>query len=303
MNSDMRRRDFLTTAATTAGIITAGGVTSSALAANSLGSAGDIISLGTKTGLKASRLGAGTGMKGWMRASNQTRLGEKGFSDLINYAYDRGVRLYDSADIYGSGPFLGRALKGKPRDSYFLVSKIWLYERGTPEDERPEASVYIERFLKEFQTDYIDLVQIHCTREGNWPEKFSSHMEGLEKCKQKGMIRAHGTSCHSIPALEAAAAEPWVDVVHARVNPFGHRTDGTMDEVMPILRRIHDAGKGIIGMKLVGEGAFDQEKRDKTLDFVMECGVVDTMIVGYESKEQVDAFVDSVQKRLDAKKA
>jgi len=303
MKNDVRRRDFLTTAATTAGVIAAGGVASTASAAESNASSGDIVPLGSKTGLKATRIGAGTGMGGWMRASNQTRLGEKAFSELINYEYDKGVRLFDSADIYGSGPFLGRALKGKPRDSYFLVSKIWYYGRGTPEDERPEPSVYIERFLKEFQTDYIDLVQIHCTREGNWPELFSSQMEGLAKMKEKGLIRAHGTSCHSIPALEAAAKEPWVDVVHARINPFEHRTDGPMDKVLPILRRIHDQGKGIIGMKLVGEGSFDQEKRDKALDFVMGTGLIDTMIVGFEDTDQVDQFVGSVQKRLDARKA
>ena len=115
------------------------------------------------------------------------------------------------------------------------------------------------------------------------------------------MIRAHGVSIHSLAALERVVDEPWVDVVHARVNPYAARTDGPMEKVVPILQRIHAAGKGIIGMKLVGEGTFDAEKREKTLKYVMGLGCVDAMVVGFEKIEHIDEFKGGVQRALVVK--
>ena len=241
--------------------------------------------------IRAPLLGIGTGMKGGNRSNALLRAGEQHFLDTIRLAYDEGVRLFDLADMYGSHQPVAKALKGRPRDSFILVSKIWLHPKGgLPESEpRLDANLAVERFLKELETDYVDLVQLHCQTDAQWTDKMRRQMDLLEACKQKGQIRAHGCSCHSIAALEAAAADPWVDVVHTRINPWGVKMDGPADQVVPVLRRIHAAGKGIIGMKLVGEGAFkgDDAKINESLNFALNLGCIDAMIVGFESPAEL----------------
>ncbi len=291
------RREFLGAAvAGTAGMLLAERL---AIAAPSSPDATALVPLGKH--LKVPRLGFGTGMKGYLRQTNQTRLGEEAFGRLLHYCYDQNIRLFDMADLYGTHPYVARAMKGKPRDSYTLVTKLWFQPKGLPEPERPDADVCVARFLKELGTDYIDLVQIHCQTSAKWPEEMRKQMDLLDDLKRKGMIRAHGVSIHSLAALERVADEPWVDVVHARVNPYASRTDGPMEKVAPILNRIHAAGKGIIGMKLVGEGTFDAEKREKTLKYVMGLGCVDAMIVGFEKVEHVDEFKSGAERVLAAK--
>ena len=140
--------------------------------------------------LKVTRLGFGTGMAGGNRQSNQTRLGPQKFERLLQYAYDQGVRLFDMADLYGTHRYVGRALRGKARDSYALVTKIWLHPGGLPERERPEADVCLGRFLKEFGTDYFDVVQIHCLTSGRWPQEMRRQMDLLAQRKEKGDLRA-----------------------------------------------------------------------------------------------------------------
>jgi aryl-alcohol dehydrogenase-like predicted oxidoreductase len=248
--------------------------------------------------LKVTRLGFGTGMAGGKRQSNQTRLGPEKFERLLQYAYDHGVRLFDMADLYGTHRYVARALRGKPRDSYTLVTKIWSHPGGLPERERPDADVCLRRFLKEFGTDYFDVVQLHCMTSGKWPQEMRKQMDLLAERKQKGDLRAHGASIHSIKALQAAAREPWVDVIHARVNMYQSRTDGPMAKVVSILEQVHAAGKGIIAMKLNGEGTFDARQRAANLRFVMGLGCIDAMVVGFEKIEHIDEFRAGVKEQL-----
>ena len=251
-----------------------------------------------KTGIKVSRLCLGTGMKGWKRESNQTRLGKEKFSTLIRGAYDRGIRVFDTADLYGSHPYIIPALKGIPRDKFTIISKIWWRPDGLPEKDRPDADVVIPRFLKEFGSDYIDIVLLHCCTVGGWPKELQKQMDILDKFKQKGVIRAHGVSCHSMTALETAAAEPWVDSVNLRINPFGMSMDGPPEKVVPIIKRIHDAGKGVVGMKIVGEGRLrtDPAKRQESIKFALQSGIVDILNVGFESTDEIDDFTAMVRK-------
>ncbi|NQU24739.1 MAG: aldo/keto reductase [Candidatus Nealsonbacteria bacterium] len=303
----IHRREFLSTAAaSTAGVLLAG---NAVVAAEQKAAPADIdptasVPLG-KT-LNACRISCGTGMGGGGRQTNQTRLGKEKFEALLNYAYDHGIRQFDMADMYGTHPYVGRVLEGKPRDKVQLVSKIWTRRGGLPEPERPLADVLVKRFLKELQTDYIDVLQIHCMTDADWNEKERRQMDAMEKLKEQGLIRAHGVSVHSLEALKTAAKESWVDVVHARINPFGHRTDVGADEivdkVVPVLEQIHAAGKGIIGMKLIGEGKFDPQQRKAALKFVMELGSVDCMTIGFEQTAQIDEFLANVRQRLTAKR-
>ena len=251
-----------------------------------------------KTDLKFSRITMGTGSHGGNRESNQTREGRDVFQKLLRDAHDRGVRTYDLADLYGSHSYLPPALDGIPRDQYHLISKIWWNDGGIPEPERPAADVVVARFLKELKTDYIDLLLLHCVTAADWPEQLRSQMELLSKLKAQGKIRALGVSCHSIAALEAAAAEPWVESVHTRINPYGMSMDGSAAQVVPVLKKLHAAGKGVIGMKLIGEGRLrnDDARRDESVKFVLGLGCVDVLNVGFEKVEEIDDFAARVRK-------
>ncbi|MBN1816179.1 MAG: aldo/keto reductase [Sedimentisphaerales bacterium] len=246
-----------------------------------------------KTGIKMSRLCLGTGMRGGGRQSNHTRLGKEKFEALIRYAYEHGVRVFDLADLYGTHPYVIPALKNIPRKNYTIISKIWFRDGGLGDiSERPGAEAVVSRFLKEMNTDYIDLLLLHCVTSGKWNQELSSYMNDMAKLKQKGAIRAVGVSCHSLEALKTAAAEPWVDSVHTRINAYGTKMDGKVEDVVPVIRQIHDAGKGVVGMKLIGEGEFrnDDEKKDKSIHFVMDLGKVDILNVGFEKPEEIDDF-------------
>lgn len=253
-----------------------------------------------KTGLTLSRVGLGTGMNGVNRASNQTRLGEGAFNALVRGCLDRGINWFDTADTYGSHPFLRNALSLFNRSQYTLVTKIWCRREGAPSpvDEREDAEKIVERFLKELGTDTLDLVLLHCMTEPDWPEAFEKHMTLLAKLKAKGVIRAHGVSCHSLEALQTAATEPWVDSIHERINPYGVTMDGLPEKVVPLLQTAHEAGKGIIGMKIIGAGAFrDSEiKRNHSIEFVMNLPCVDAVTVGFESLAEVDDFEERLKK-------
>jgi predicted aldo/keto reductase-like oxidoreductase len=156
----------------------------------------------------------------------------------------------------------------------------------------------IERFLKEIGTDYLDLVLLHCVESGKWTQELRKQMEIMAKLKDKGVIRAHGVSCHSLAALEAAVTEPWVDSVHTRINPYGMSMDGPPEKVAPVLKSLHAAGKGVVGMKIIGEGRLrnDDEKRDESARYVLGLGCVDVLNIGFEKVEEIDDFAARVRK-------
>lgn len=257
----------------------------------------EMVPLG-RTGMKMSRFCMGTGVKGGNRESNHTRMGQEKFSALIRGGYERGVRCFDLADLYGTHPYLSPALAGIPRDQYQVVTKIWFRPGGIPDKERPDADVVVKRFLKEIGTDYLDLVLLHCVVSPTWPEELKKQMDLLAELKQKGAIRAHGVSCHSLVALEAAAKESWVDSVHARINPYGMSMDDKPEKVVPVLKQIHAAGKGVVGMKIIGEGRLrdDDEKRNETARYVLGLGCVDVLNIGFEKVEEIDDFATRVRK-------
>jgi len=294
----IKRREFLKrSAAGVGGMFLATGLAESAKPEAVKFDPYETVPLG-KSKLKVSRVCMGTGSKGGHRESNQTRLGKENLEALIKGAYERGVRLFDLADLYGSHPYLIPALKDIPRSDYAIVTKIWWAPGGIPDKERPDADVVVRRFLKELGTDYIDLVLLHCVTSAKWPEELSKQMEILAKFKQQGTIRAHGVSCHSVEALEAAASEPWVDSVHARINPYGMSMDKPPDKVPAVLKQIHDAGKGVVGMKIIGEGRLrnDDERRDESVRYALGLGYVDVLNVGFEKEEEIDDLAARVRK-------
>lgn len=282
MTPPVNRRDFLAqaTAATTALAATA--TPARAARANLPKSATDTVVLG-KSGIKTSLVGMGTGSVGTGQASNQTRLGVKEFTRVVRYAFDHGVRLFDVADQYGSHTYLREALKGIPRDQYVIQTK-------THATDLPNCRSHLERYRMELGVDYIDIVLLHCMTKRDWPTEYQGAMEYLIQAKEEKIIRAHGTSCHGMDPLGTSARNSFVEVDLARINPEGVIMDDRKpDEVASRLEEMHNAGKGVIGMKIFGEGRFKEpERRDASLRFVLGLGSVNAFIIGFESPAQVD---------------
>lgn len=255
-----------------------------------------------KTGLKMTKVGLGTGINASRRESAHTRMGQEAFTKVARGCLDRGMNWFDTADLYGSHGLLRNALAGVPRDTYLLVSKIWLRPGGIPEpqDQRPDADKVVERFLKELGTDCIDLVLLHCLVESDWNSRYEKQMSLLTDLKQKGVIRAHGVSCHSLEAFKRAAEEPWVDSIHERVNPYGVQMDDTPEKVVPVFEKAHDNGKGTVGMKIMGAGNFSDSdmKRDHSIEYAFNLPCLNVMTVGFESLTQVDDFESRVKKAV-----
>jgi len=294
---NISRRQFVATVAAGAGTVILG-KTAFAETASSLPASYDPFSTVTlgKTGIKTTLLGMGTGYSGYNRSSNITRAGVA--ESLIRTAYEKGIRYFDCADSYGTHPFTKAALNDIPRENYVLGTKMWITQGGIPENEKGFPEVVIDRFRCELNTDYLDLVQLHCMTEGDWTEKYKRHMDELENLKAKKVIRAHGVSVHSFEALEAAAASPWVDVIHVRINPFGENMDKKdASLVVPVIEKFHKAGKGVIGMKLIGGGRLkdDPSKIDESLRFVLGLGTVDMLIIGFEKPEHIDDYIRRIR--------
>ena len=254
-----------------------------------------------KSGLETTLIGYGTGVNATNRSAALTRQDHKESLAALRHAYDRGIRMYDTADAYGTHQIVAEAMKTMDRNEIMLSTKMWVKGGGIPERERPDADVVVERFRKELNTDYIDLVQLHMMTDSNWTDTWKKQMDILENLKSKGIIRAHGTSVHSLDGMRAAAESPWVDVVHVRINPYGIAMDKPEpEEVVDVIHKLHAAGKGVIGMKLIGAGQYgkDNEKIDNALKFVVGLGSVDMMIVGFEHKDQIDNYLGRVEKTL-----
>lgn len=238
----------------------------------------DTVVLG-KTGIRTSRLAMGTGTVGFGGSSNQTRAGS--LTRLLRTGYDRGLTLFDTADSYGSHPEVAEAVSKLPRDKVVLMTKC---------DERDpkQAKADIDRYRRELKTDYIDILLVHCVTEGDWTTRYRGVMDVFSEAKQKGIIKAHGVSCHSIEALRAAAASPWVDVDLVRLNPVGAHMDADPQTVISVIKQMRAQGKGIIGMKILGQGAM-RKRQDEAIRFALGTGVLDAFTIGAESDgEQSD---------------
>ncbi|MHC4743229.1 MAG: aldo/keto reductase [Planctomycetota bacterium] len=298
----MKRRDFLAKSIVGATSCLLGtGLASVAEQTNGYYDPGQRVLLG-RTRIKVSRVGLGTGMRGGGRQSNHTRMGHDKFNTLARCCYEKGLRLFDVADLYGTHPYLADALKVMPRKDFVISTKIWWRPGGIPEKERDPADVLLERFLKELKTDYIDLVLLHCAVSEKWPTELSDYMNTLAKLKKKGLIRAHGLSVHSLAALKAAVNESWVDSMHARINPYGVKMDVKGAENVPrvekVLKALRKQGKAVIGMKILGEGTFrdSDEKRDKSIKYALQSGCMDAMVIGFEKPNEIEDFAARVRK-------
>lgn len=292
------RRDFLRTSL--AGTLLAG--TGAAIPAwAQKKSATDWVTLGN-SGVKVTRLAFGTGTFG---GRVQRELGQEEFTRLVRYAYDKGIRFFETAEAYSGMPqMLAAALKGIPRDSYRLMMKYSMSGSADPQTK-------IDRFRKDLNSEYIDILLMHCMRNPQWPEQTKAVQDAMSEAKSKKILLSHGASVHGLQALAAFPGNKWLDVALLRVNHSGTRMDtpdmrdtndlGNVKQVTEQAKKIHAQGTGVLGMKLVGEGQFTKpEDREAAMKFVMGLGAVDAVTIGYKSTAEIDEAIERMNRALNA---
>lgn len=246
----------------------------------------DVVTLG-RTKIRVSRLAQGTGTRGYNKSSNQTRqLGERGLADLLVAGADNGVTFWDLADGYGSHPHARLALQTVKRDRVVIMSK-------TRASTEAEMRADLDRFREEIGTDHLDIVLLHAQTREDWPKVKEGAMAVLSEAKSKGIIRAHGISCHSFAALKVAAASDWVDIDLARLNPAGLVMDGPVEDVIGVLKTMKQSGKGVIGMKILGEGKL-RDRVDEALQFALAQDVLDCFTIGAESQGELQDLLKRI---------
>jgi len=283
----MKRRDFFVSSATGVGAaIALDNLPFHLFASAAKKYATDRVRLGPMH-VEVSRLAMGTGTNGVGGSSNQTRkLGLGGLAALFKAAYDQGVTFWDSADQYGTHPHLKEALKSVPRDKVTILSK-------THASTEKEMRADLDRFRREIGTDYIDILLLHCMLDGDWPDRKKGAMAVISEARDKGIVRTHGTSCHTLEALKTSARTPWVQVDLARINPARVAMDSDPQTVIGVLREMKAAGKGVIGMKILGAGKL-RNKVDESLQFALSLDCVDCFTIGSESRIEMLDLVNKI---------
>ena len=284
----MKRRDFLRSATMAGGAaaVNLDRFPHHLFAAATKKYAQDIVTLGN-TGIRLSRLAQGTGTRGFARTSNQTRkLGIQGVAELLRAGVDQGLTFWDGADSYGSHPHIREALTAVKREKVVIMTKSWA-------DTEIQMKSDIERFRQELNTDYIDILLLHCMMDAEWPEKKKGAMAAVSEAKARGIVRTHGVSCHDLGALRTAAATDWVEVDLVRLNPAGAYMDADPATVLPIVKQMKTRGKGIIGMKILGQGQL-RDKADEALQFALAQDVLDCFTIGAESIAEMQDLVKRI---------
>lgn len=280
----MNRRQFLR--ATGAGTVSLTAFPYHLFAADKKWFANDRILLGPRK-IPISRLAMGTGTVGGGGSSNQTRkLGYQGVAELMRAAFDQGVTFWDSADQYGSHTYLREALKTVPRDKIVILTK-------TNSKTAEAVKADIDRYRKELGTDYIDVVLLHAMTRGAWNTELKPCMDVISEAREKGIVRSHGISCHSLDALKTAAREPWVEIEFARLNPAQSHMDADPQTVISVLRETKAAGKGVVGMKILGQGDL-RSKAAEALQFALAQECLDAFTIGSESRGEMEDLLKKI---------
>lgn len=232
-----------------------------------------------KTGLRVSRLSVGTGTHGWGGRSEQSALGVDKLADLLRLAYEHGVNFWDTADAYGTHPHIAQALRGIPRDEVVIATK-------TSAQKAEDATQDVERFLKELNTDVLDILLLHFVTQPDWPRHYAGAMDALSQAKEQGKVRAVGVSCHGLGALDAAAQTEWAEVVLARINRAGVNMDAAPPKVEPLIKRLYTGGKAVYGMKVLGCGQLAGNAR-AAIQYVFQLGTVYAITIGTSQPKQL----------------
>jgi aryl-alcohol dehydrogenase-like predicted oxidoreductase len=291
--SHYTRREFLKTGLAAGGLAVAGRLPLS----TARHTATDWVTLG-KSGVKVTRLAFGTGS---FSGQVQRDLGQDGFTKLVRYAYDNGIRFFETAETYGEmHRMLGVALQGIPRDSYRLMSKVTTRQGVDPQEK-------FDELRKLANTEYFDIMLLHWQHTATWPADSSRWQDGILEAQSRKAILSHGASVHGLPALRQVPSDKWLDIAMIRMNHKGTRMDaedyntdglGNVPEVVAHVREARNNGMGVISMKLVGEGTFNREDRKAAMRFAFRNAGVDCVTVGYKHVAEVDEAIENLNLAL-----
>lgn len=292
--SNVTRREFLKAGAAAGALVTA--ASSPLFAARQ--SATDYVTLG-KSGVRVTRLAFGTGS---FSGAVQRELGQDGFTKLVRYAYDRGIRFFETAESYGEmHKMLGIALKGIPRESYQLMSKVTTYHEGVNPQEK------FDELRKLANTEYFDIMLLHWQHTATWPVDTARWQDAILEAESKKVIVSHGASVHGLPALRKVPGTQWLNVAMIRMNHKGASMDaedyatqgsGNVPEVVQHVKEAHEKAMGVISMKLIGEGTFNREDRQKAMKFAFKNAGVDCVTVGYKNTAEIDEAIENLNMAL-----
>jgi predicted aldo/keto reductase-like oxidoreductase len=256
-------------------------------------SATDMVTLG-RSKMKVTRLAFGTGS---FNGRIQQQLGQEGFTKLVRYAYDRGIRFFETSESYGaSQQMLAKALKGIPRENYQLMSKV-----TTDVGVNPMAR--FDEMRKASDTDYFDIMLLHWQHTGTWVKNTRNWQDAVLECEHKQTIKSHGASVHGLPALRQVPGTEWLQIAMIRMNHTGAVMDaevhdipvlGNVPEVVSHVKQVKKEGMGVISMKLIGEGRFNHEDRQKAMRFAFRDAGVDCVTVGYKNNAEIDEAIDNI---------
>jgi len=257
----------------------------------------DWVTLG-KSGVQVTRLAFGTGS---FSGQVQRTLGQDGFTKLVRYAYDRGIRFFETAESYGEmHRMLGVALNGIPRDTYRIMSKVTTRPGVDPREKFDE----LRRLAN---TEYFDIMLLHWQHAATWPVDTAKWQDGILEAEAKKVIVSHGASVHGLPALRQVPGNKWLDVAMIRMNHKGVRMDaeaydtddlGNVPEVVRHVGEARKAGMGVISMKLIGEGTFNREDRKAAMRFAFRNAGVDCVTVGYKNTAEIDEAIENMNLAL-----
>jgi aryl-alcohol dehydrogenase-like predicted oxidoreductase len=260
----------------------------------------DTVVLG-RSKVQVTRLAFGTGTDG---GAVQAALGQQEFTRLVRYAHDRGIRFFETAEAYQTPAMLGEALKGLPRDSYQLMSKVTTFHEGI------DPQVKFDELRRTSQTEYFDIMLLHWQHTADWPETTKRWQDGILQAQQKNIIRTHGASVHGLPALRQMPGVNWLDVGLIRINHNGARMDGptyddknypaNVSEVVDHIHKLKKEGLGVIGMKLCGGGQFQNshDDRAKAMKFAFQNAGVDSATIGFKNTQEIDEAITNMNLAL-----
>jgi aryl-alcohol dehydrogenase-like predicted oxidoreductase len=258
----------------------------------------DWVTLG-KSGVQVTRLAFGTGTLG---GQVQHDLGQEQFTRLVRYAYDHGIRFFETAESYdGMHEMLGIALKGIPRDSYRLMSKVTTRQGVNPQEK-------IDELRKLANTEYFDVMLLHWQHRATWPQDSIRWQDGILEAEARKAVVAHGASVHGLPALRRFPGNKWLEIAMIRMNHKGTKMDaedynahgpGNVREVVTHVKQVHEQGMGVISMKLVGEGTFtSRNDRQAAMRYAFKNAGVDCVTVGYKNKAEIDEAIENLNLAL-----
>jgi len=257
----------------------------------------DMVTLG-RSGVKVTRLAFGTGS---FSGQVQRELGQDAFTRLVRYAYDRGIRFFETAESYGEmHKMLGIALKGIPRDSYQIMSKVTTREGVNPQQK-------FDELRKLANTEYFDIMLLHWQHTPTWPADSARWQDAILEAQSRNVVVSHGASVHGLPALRRVPGNKWLDVAMIRVNHKGKSMDaevpdvpepGNVPEVVSHVKEVRKQGMGVISMKLAGEGTFNREDRQKAMKFAFTNAGVDCVTVGYKNSAEIDEAIEHLNLAL-----